>query len=162
MQGGKERGAVVQFADVRAGVYGYKLNVAMTQQFTNEKARALTGSTITYNNGIMKAEDGNENTPASTLNFNAVEIGFDEDKKQGEAVTVVEAAKDAAKEEGKGRYVVEFGQSADYTQQPGTVGTPKADSIKDAVKLTIPNKTASNMQKGTYTAKVTWTLVTEP
>ena len=156
----EDRGAIVQFADVRAGVYGYELQVKMAEQFTatvEGQKRTLDSSTITYNNGIMKAEDGNENNPASATVFNDIVIGQD-----GAAKTVVTASNDKAKEEGKGRYVVEFGQSADYTKQPGTVGEGKPGTADSSVTLTVPTKTASNMKLGSYVAKVQWSLLTTP
>lgn len=153
MENGEERGALIQFADVRADVYGYTLKVAMTEQFKNTEDKKLAGSTIVFNNGIMKPEAGNGNTPGTFAKESDIVIGED-----GEAQEVIKATTD----QGKGRYVLEFGQSADFEKVDGTVGTGTKDSAKEAVQLKIPNKTSSNMRTGKYTAKITWSLVTEP
>ena len=59
---------------------------------------------------------------------------------------------DKDKKEGKGRLVMEFGQSA--TSANGT-----KDSAKEGVKLTVPASTATDMVKGDYEAEVTWKII---
>lgn len=80
--------------------------------------------------------------------------------KAGEAVNVVTA--DQVKKEGKGRYAIEFGQSATFDKNDTFAGKGNgvADTAKKAVQLTVPNKTASNMAQGVYNAKITWSVVT--
>lgn len=150
----KERGALVQFADVRSDVYGYTITAAMTQQFTNG-AKKLDASEITFNNAMIKAGTGNENLAPSTVTPSFTL------KEDAEAKTVLVA--DKAKEEGKGRYVLEYGQSDSYneaTEGAGKGGT--AGTAKTAVALDIPGKTAANMAKGNYAAKITWNVVVAP
>ncbi|MGX7024193.1 WxL domain-containing protein [Vagococcus hydrophili] len=154
-----DRGALIQFADVRSDVYGYVLQAKMSQQFTSG-SNVLSGSTITYNNGIAKPETDNTNTPGSFVKSGDIVLGAGEDDKTFNSVEVFKA--DAAKKEGKGRYTLEFGQSKDYQAPTGVIGTGTPDTADKAVQLTIPNKTASNMAKGTYESKVTWSLVTAP
>lgn len=141
------RGAYVQWVDVRqGGTAGYTVTAKMTQQFTmgaGADAKSLTGSTIDFANGEMVAQGGNTNTQPSTV-VPAFNLASGDDAK-----TVVTA--DKVKQEGKGRYIMEFGKSS------ATEGTPGTDA--NSVKLTVPSATASNMALGDYTAKVTWSLV---
>lgn len=162
MDGGKNRGALVTFADVRSEAFGYTLQAKMKEQFKSGE-NVLNGSTITYNYGIARQEDDNDNIPGSLTKGNDIVLGMKDDK-TGEAVTIFTA--DGAKKEGKGRYVIEFGQSKEYdaSVKPApagsNLGTGTVDTADKAVKLTIPMKTASSMAKGAYTATVTWSLAT--
>lgn len=150
----KERGALVQFADVRSDVYGYKITAAMTQQFTSGTNK-LAASTITFTNPILKTGTGNENVAPSDF---ASTFTLAED---GEQQTVLTASKD--KKEGKGRYVLEYGQSKDYDENAKGAGKGGVkDTAHKSVALDIPGSTASNMAKGTYEAKITWNVVTAP
>lgn len=148
IEGGNKitRGALVQWRDIRAGdTFGYDITAQMTQQFT-AGSNQLTNSTIDYSNGMSVAQGSNKNVVPSTVNgaFQLTEAAND-------AKTVVTASK--ANKEGKGRYSLEFGQSAGFT---GT-GTP--DTADKSVKLTVPASTASNMVTGDYVAKVMWKIV---
>ncbi|ALS00014.1 hypothetical protein ATZ33_01035 [Enterococcus silesiacus] len=148
------RGAIVGWTDIRAnGVYGYTVTAELTQQFTGTAANGSTvldSSTIDYSNGMAVADSENKNlVPSNTATGFKLAFG-------GGAQPVVTADKTA--KEGKGTYVMEFGQSKDYT--PGAdapVGAPGTDG--ESVKLTVPSATASNMSIDTYTAKVTWKIV---
>ncbi|MFW7431150.1 WxL domain-containing protein [Vagococcus carniphilus] len=153
---GSKRGNLIQFSDVRSEVYGYTIQAAMTQQFKlTGKEDKLGGSEIAYSNGILKKGTGNENTAPSVT---AAAFTLKED---GAPVTVITA--DKAKEEGKGRYTLEFGQSDEYdATKPGAPQGGIAGTDKNSVKLTVPTKTAANMKKGAYEAKITWTVVTAP
>lgn len=157
-----DRGMIVQFADVRSGEYGYNVQAKLTEQFTTPAAGAnpaftLDASTITLNNGIIKSENNDvDNLP--TLSQGVV---LKNDGAQTAAVDVVKA--DGATKQGKGRYAIEFGQSANYDQAvegAGKNGTK--DTSKKAVNLFVPNKTASKMLNGNYTAKITWSINTTP
>ncbi|MGX7263144.1 WxL domain-containing protein [Enterococcus crotali] len=147
------RGAIVGWTDVRGGAtVGYTVTAELTQQFTGSATNATTlaNSTITYSNGMAVPDGANKNTVPSNV-LNGFELAY-----QGGAKTVVTA--DKANKEGKGTYVLEFGQSADY--KPGTgapAGAPGTDA--KSVELTVPATTASNMVLDTYTAKVTWKIV---
>ena len=142
--GAKTRGAYVQWADVRAGgVFGYTITAQMTKQFT-AGSNVLTGSTIDFSNGLATAQGDNTNAIPSN-----VQTGFQLTEAANDAKTVVVA--DKANSEGKGRHVIEFGQSSDSTK-----GTPGTDA--DSVKLTIPASTASNMAVDDYTATITWKI----
>ena len=142
--GTTKRGAYVQWADVRAGgAFGYTITAQLTKQFTSG-ANVLSGSTIDFSNGFAAAQGDNTNTVPSN-----VQTGFQLTETANDAKTVVVA--DKAKKEGKGRYVMEFGQSSSSTV--GTVGTDA-----NSVKLTIPAATASNMAVADYTATVAWKI----
>ncbi|WP_348921400.1 WxL domain-containing protein [Enterococcus rotai] len=147
---GETRGAIVGWSDVRAGgTYGYTITAELTKQFTGIKpdtSNALTGATLNYTNGMAVPAATNKNTVPSN-----VATAFELDKDSG-AKTVVTA--DKAKLEGKGSYVMEFGQSDKYTGTDGTKGTDKT-----AVTLTVPATVASNMVLDTYNAVVTWKIV---
>lgn len=141
------RGPLVQWRDIRAGgTYGYSITAQLTQQFTSGTNK-LTASTIDFSNGMMAAEANNTNLKPGTFagTFQLTEVAND-------AKTVVTASKTL--QEGKGRYVMEFGQSPEYTGTGGNKGT--ADK---SVQLKVPANTASNMTIGAYTAKVTWKIV---
>ena len=142
--GTKTRGAYVQWADVRAGgVFGYTVTAQLTSQFTSG-SNVLTGSTIDFSNGLAVAKGDNTNAiPSNVL------TGFQLTDAANDAKTVVTA--DQTKQEGKGRYIMEFGQSS--TSENGTPGTDA-----NSVKLTVPASTASNMAVGDYTATVTWKI----
>ena len=142
---GETRGAIVGWSDVRAGgTFGYTITAELSQQFTGATAtNVLTGSTIDYSNGMVVTSTENTNVVPSNA-LTAFQLTAD-----GGAKTVVTADKE--KKEGKGTYVMEFGQSAKYEGTEGTAGTDGT-----AVKLTVPAATASNMALDTYTAKVTW------
>lgn len=148
------RGALVQFADVRAGgasgTYGYTVQAKMTQQFMNTASEKLTGATITYANPQLVAEDGNTNTAPSGL-ASTFEIGITGQDAGGNdesaAQTVVTADKTA--KEGKGRWVVEFGNTT-------------AGNAADSVTLTVPSATAASMAATDYTAKIQWSIVAAP
>lgn len=156
---GGKRGAMVTFADVRSDVYGYKLQAQLTQPFTSG-SNVLNGATISYKNAIVKPETDNTNTPGKFKDGAAFELGSGEDGKTPNAVEVF-VAEEAGKE-GKGRYSLEYGQSDDFKALPTTIGQGLAGSAEESVKLTVPMKTASNMAKGVYEAKVTWSIVTAP
>lgn len=153
---GGDRGAMVQFADVRSSKFGYTLTAKMTEQFTlaTDSNVKLAGSTISYSNMIVKPETGNENTPG-VLGPDAGGFTLGED---GNAKEVFKAAD----QQGKGRYVVEFGQSAGYTPATNVIGTGVADTADKSVELTIPMSTASNMAQGDYVAKIQWALNVTP
>ena len=154
------RGAMVTFADIRSDVYGYKIQAQLTEPFTSGN-NVLNGASISYKNAIAKPEKDNTNTPGRfTAEGAAFTLGSGEDGKSPNAVTVFEA--DATNKEGKGRYALEFGQSKDYVKLPSTIGTGAADTADKSVELKVPMKTAANMAKGTYQAKVTWSIVTAP
>ncbi|MDA9470507.1 WxL domain-containing protein [Enterococcus sp. 5H] len=135
------RGAYVQWRDVRAGgTFGYTVTAQMTQQFTGKDTNKLTGSTINFSNGFIAAQGDNTNViPSSTGAFQLTE--------SNDAVAVVTADQD--KEEGKGRYIMAFGDSRNETDA-------------NSVKLTVPAATASNMAEDDYVAKVTWKVVAAP
>ncbi|MBO0421641.1 WxL domain-containing protein [Enterococcus plantarum] len=146
--GTTKRGAYVQWADVRAGgVFGYTITAQLTKQFTSG-TNVLSGSTIDFSNGLAAAQGDNTNAVPSN-----VQTGFQLTEAANDAKTVVVADKD--KKEGKGRHVLEFGQSS--TSQNGTPGTDA-----ESVKLTIPAATASNMAVADYTATVTWKITAAP
>ncbi|MBO0469931.1 WxL domain-containing protein [Enterococcus sp. DIV0242_7C1] len=133
------RGAYVQWRDIRAGgTFGYTVTAEMTQQFTGASSNALSGSTIDFSNGFVAAQGDNTNAIPSNLTpaFQLTE--------NGGAQTIVTA--NQAAQEGKGRYIMAFGNSTDATEG-------------NSVKLTVPAATASNMAVDTYTAKVTWKVV---
>lgn len=143
--GADTRGAYVQWRDIRAGgTFGYTVTAELTQQFTGASSNTLAGSTIDFSNGIIAAQGDNTNVVPSNV---ATAFQLSED---GGAKPVVTADKDA--EEGKGRYIIAYGQSDD-----SEVGTP--GTAAESVKLTVPATTASNMAIDTYTAKVTWKVV---
>lgn len=135
----KTRGAMVEFADVRSGVSGYTVSAQLTKQF-EASGKTLDGSSITYSNAIIRAEDQSSTQALPTVS------GF-ELTEGGAAQTVVTAAEDT----GKGRFVIEFGQSTDYAGNT-------TDTTGDSVILTVPSKTASTMVKDTYSATVLWTI----
>ena len=136
------RGAYVQWRDIRAGgTFGYTVTAEMTQQFTGATSNKLNGSTIDFSNGFISAQGDNTNKiPSNAATAFRLTEG-------GGATTVVSASK--ATQEGKGRYIMAFGNSKESTEA-------------NSVKLTIPGATASNMAVDTYTAKVTWKVVAEP
>ncbi|OTN88810.1 hypothetical protein A5819_001302 [Enterococcus sp. 7E2_DIV0204] len=148
--GAKTRGAYVQWSDVRAGgTYGYTITAQMTSQFKDTTGtNVLTGSTIDFTNGIIETSSSNTNTAPSS-----VQTGFQLTEAANDAKTIVTASKD--KKEGKGRYIMEFGQSKDSTL--GVAGTDA-----NSVKLTVPATTASNMAATNYTATVTWKITAAP
>lgn len=160
--GGETRGNYIQFADVRSEQYGYTIGAKLEQQFSQVDAKGevvpngavLAGSEITYNNPIIKAADGNDNVLPSGLEST---IKIKEDK----AVTNLLTA-DGSKKEGKGRYVVEFGQSADYVSGPGAGLGGTAGTADKAVNLMVPTKTAANMVKSDYQAKIQWIVSVTP
>ncbi len=133
------RGNFVQFADVRADKYGYTVQAKMNQQFTHNtrSEEVLKNTTINYSNANLKAEVGNDNI-APAIDLASFSLGQDT-----EAQTILTA--DQAQKQGKGRYVLSFGE--DETK------------AKESVELSIPKATASNMASGDYTAKITWTIV---
>lgn len=148
--GSKKRGAYVQWADVRAGgTYGYEVTAQLTSQFQDESGKnVLSGSTIDFSNGMVVAQGDNTNLIPS-----AAKTAFQLSENENDAVTVVAASKD--KKEGKGRFIMEFGQSADSTT--GEKGTDA-----NSVKLTVPAKIASNMAVTDYKAVVTWKIAAVP
>lgn len=138
-----KRGNYIQWRDIRAGgTFGYDLTVEMSQQFTGTGTNTtkLVGSTIDFSNGKMVAQGDNTNKVPGTV-ASAFQL-----TEGGGAQKVVTA--DRAGQEGKGRYIMAFGESE-----------KTADT---SVKLTIPGATASNMVVGNYTAKVTWKIVAAP
>ncbi|GGC76887.1 WxL domain-containing protein [Enterococcus wangshanyuanii] len=145
--GAKTRGAYVQWADVRSGgTYGYTVTAQLSSQFKDTTGtNVLTGSTIDFSNGLVSAQGSNTNTVPSNA-----QTAFQLTEAADDAKTIVTASKDL--KEGKGRYIMEFGQSKD-----STVGTPDTDT--SSVKLTVPAATASNMAATDYTATVTWKIV---
>lgn len=137
--GTAKRGAYVQWRDIRAGgTYGYTVTAEMTQQFTGATSNKLNASTIDFSNGFAVADGDNTNTVPSNVKT-AFQLTED-----GGAQTIVTADKAAG--EGKGLYIMAFGDSRDSTEA-------------NSVKLTVPAATASNMAVDTYTAKVTWKIV---
>ncbi|MDA9470674.1 WxL domain-containing protein [Enterococcus sp. 5H] len=133
------RGAYVQWRDIRAGgTFGYTVTAEMSQQFTGKDTNKLAGATIDFSNGFMTAQIDNTNK-APSLTAPAFQLTED-----GAATTVVTA--NAAAEEGKGRYIMAFGDSREETDA-------------NSVKLTVPASTASNMAVDEYVAKVTWKVV---
>lgn len=148
--GSETRGAYVQWRDIRAGgTFGYTITAQLTKQFTGTTAsNKLNGATVDFTNGIVEAQGGNTNVAPSGLT-----TAFQLTEATDDAKTVVNALK--TNEEGKGRYIMEFGQSS--TSPTGTPGT--ADK---AVKLTVPGATASNMAVDDYTAEVTWKIIAAP
>ncbi|WP_430602380.1 hypothetical protein IGJ02_002719 [Enterococcus sp. DIV0724b] len=144
--GAKTRGAYMQWADVRSGgTYGYSVTAQLTKQFADSTGtNVLKGSTIDFANGIMAAQGDNENIVPSIAN-----TAFHLTEAPDDAQPVVKADKD--KKEGKGRYIMEFGQSKD-----SSVGEKSTDA--NSVKLTVPAVTASNMAATDYTATVTWKI----
>lgn len=143
------RGSYIQWADVRdASKFGYTVTAELAQQFTGKTVtNKLTAATIDFSNGLLATASTNTNVkPGSTATaFQLTESGG--------AVTAVTA--DQAKSEGKGRYTMEFGQSAE-----SAVGTKGTDD--KSVQLTVPASTATNMALDTYTAKITWKIVAAP
>lgn len=142
-----ERGNFVQWRDTRAGgTFGYELQASLTQQFTGVESdtNVLTGSTIDFANGFMEADvrDGENENPTPTVTNNAFTLAY-----EGGAETVVTANEE--NQEGKGRYIMAFGDSRDET-----AGT--------SVKLSVPANTATNMAIDDYEAIVTWSLVAAP
>lgn len=136
VNGGGTRGNLVQWRDIRAGgTYGYTVTAELSQQFTGTSSNALNGATIDFSNGFVTADGANTNTAPSNI---ATAFQLTE---SGGAKTVVTA--NQATQEGKGRFVMAFGDSREGTDA-------------DSVMLTIPAATASNMAADTYTAKVTW------
>ncbi|WP_271496239.1 WxL domain-containing protein, partial [Enterococcus sp. 5H] len=127
-----------QWRDIRAGgTFGYTVTAEMTQQFTGASSNTLSGSTIDFSNGFISPQGDNTNTvPTDPGAFQLTEGGG--------ATTVVTA--NQAAQEGKGRYIMAFGNSTESTEA-------------NSVKLTVPAATASNMAVDTYTAKVTWKVV---
>lgn len=148
--GAKTRGAYVQWADVRAGgTYGYTVTAQLSKQFEDSTgANVLTGSTIDFSNGLISAQGDNTNALPSSA-----QTAFELTEEENDAKTIVTANKD--QKEGKGRYVMEFGQSKD-----SSVGV--ADTDANSVKLTVPAATASNMAATDYTATVTWKITAAP
>lgn len=154
---GGDRGALVQFADVRSEKFGYKLTAKMTEQFTTTKGEdkiKLDGLTIGYKNLIVKPEKGNTNT-FGTLGKDAGGFTLGQDGNSAEVFV-------AGDKQGKGRYVAEFGQSKDYVAPENVIGAGVADTADKSVELTIPMKTASNMAQGDYVAKIQWALNVTP
>ncbi|MEG0256028.1 WxL domain-containing protein [Vagococcus sp.] len=148
-----DRGAIVQFADTRTEKYGYKVKAKMSEQFTLEgKTDKLDNSTITFNNAIIKSENVLDADKIPTYTKGNLVL-----KEDGNLVEFASA--DATKQAGKGRFALEFGQGTKYDKDlEGVDKTGKADTAKESVTLTVPNKTASDMKKGTYNAKVTWVI----
>ncbi|PTO36544.1 MULTISPECIES: WxL domain-containing protein [Enterococcus] len=144
---GTERGNFVQWRDTRAGgTFGYELQAKLTQQFTGVESdtNVLTGSTIDFANGFMEADvrDGENENPAPTVTNNAFTLAY------GDAAETVVTANEENRE-GKGRYIMAFGDSREET-----AGT--------SVKLSVPANTATNMALDDYEAIVTWSLVAAP
>ena len=146
--GAEKRGAYVQWADVRSGGrFGYTVNAQLTKQFTSG-SNVLGGSTISFANGLAVADGANTNLiPAN------VATGFTLSEAPTDKKTVVTASQ--AAEEGKGRFIMSFGQST-----TSTIGTPGTED--KSVELKIPAGTASNMAEGTYEAEITWTIEAAP
>ncbi|MDA9472834.1 WxL domain-containing protein [Enterococcus sp. 5H] len=138
LNNGEARGSIVQWRDIRSGgTFGYTITADLTQQFTGSSGNSLNGATIDYSNGFAVADASNTNTEPSLV---APAFQLSE---SGGAQTVVTA--DRALEEGKGRFVMAFGDSRENTDA-------------NSVQLTVPAATASNMAVDTYTAKVTWKI----
>ncbi|MGM0220115.1 WxL domain-containing protein [Enterococcus sp. AZ126] len=148
--GAKVRGAYVQWADVRAGgTYGYTVTAQLSSQFKDSTGtNVLTGSTIDFSNGMIAAQSDNTNPIPSSA-----QTAFQLTEAANDAKTIVTASKD--QKEGKGRFIMEFGQSED--SPTGTKGTDA-----NSVKLTVPAATASNMAVTDYTATVTWKITAAP
>lgn len=144
--GANKRGAFVEWTDLRAGAtYGYEVKAKMTKQFTSSGTGTptLTGATIDYTNPMLVAEGGNGNTkPSSVLGAKKLAFGTEE--------TFVTA--DKTKQEGKGTWILEFGQSKDSTGDESTATESKS------VMLTVPSHVASSMVKGDYEAEILWTI----
>lgn len=150
------RGAIIQFADVRNDKFGYNITASMSQQFKADD-KFLTGSTITLNNGILKAEEGNGNKTPELIKDMDVVLKAGDENTSGPAIKILQAGAD----QGKGRFAIEYGQSDKFDPADPAAGKGAAglnNSAKDAVKLFVPNSTASNMAKGDYVAKITWTI----
>lgn len=147
------RGAIVGWTDVRGGATtGYRVTAELAQQFTGSgtNTSTLANSTIEYFNGMAVPDAANKNVVPSD-----VKTSFKLTETSG-AIDVVKA--DKGLKEGKGTYVMEFGQSAAYVPGQGApAGNPGTDA--KSVELTVPATTASNMVLDTYTAKVTWKIV---
>ncbi|WP_207695249.1 hypothetical protein DOK67_0001205 [Enterococcus sp. DIV0212c] len=151
------RGAILGWSDIRGGAYGYTITAELTKQFTAAKDsnRILSNSTIDYMNGMAVADSANKNKVPSNV-ATGFQLAF-----EGGAKDVVVANKVA--EEGKGTYVMEFGQSKDYIPgegaPKGNLGPEDKGTDSTSVKLSVPASTASNMTLDTYTATVTWKIV---
>lgn len=154
--GAGTRGAIVGWSDIRGGVYGYTIKAELTQQFTATKDSKLKldNSTIEYSNSMAVADSQNTNTGPSV-----VTPTFKLTQSSG-SLPVVTA--DKTKKEGKGTFVVEFGQSEKYKPKEGmpagNIGEDKKGTDSKSVELTVPAATASNMTLDTYTAVVTWKI----
>lgn len=142
--GAEKRGAYIQWRDIRAGgIFGYEITAELTQQFKGKTTptNKLSGSVLNFTNGLAVAQGDNTNIAPSNI-----KTGFELNEDDG-AITVVTASK--ALSEGKGRYIMSFGQSN---------ATPK-NNEGESVQLAIPANIASNMTVDTYTAEVTWKVV---
>lgn len=145
-EGAKTRGAYVQWADVRAGgTYGYEITAQLTKQFTDStNQNVLAGATIDFANGLAVAQKDNTNLiPSNVL------TAFSLSEDANDAKSIVTASKD--NKEGKGRYIMEFGQSNSETP-----------TDTNSIQLTVPAATASNMAATDYTATVTWKITAAP
>ncbi|MHC5250264.1 WxL domain-containing protein [Enterococcus sp. LJL90] len=150
------RGALVQFGDTRGTNAGYTVTAQITRPFElkTDTTKKLDGATIKYNYGIMETRADNMATPG-TMSTSLDALGYDSTASAGNSITVVSAAQGS----GAGVYVLEFGQSKDYTGANtvlGMTGTKETDD--KAVTLTVPAATASSMVLGDYTADITWTI----
>lgn len=143
----QKRGAVVQFGDIRTTAHGYTVTANLTQQFKGATSNGtLNGATITFTNPITETEAGSTGT-APTI-ASTVTVG-----ETSGAQTVATATKDGTN--GKGLWVVEYGQSSAYA---GTNANATPGTDANSVQLKVPSYTAQSMKEDTYTAKVTWTI----
>ncbi|MEI5995023.1 WxL domain-containing protein [Candidatus Enterococcus mansonii] len=161
------RGNYVQVTDKRLDQRGeWKLQAALSKQFTAAKSTdTLDGATITYTNPIINAGTGFTGTaPQLGTQASSVEL------------TVAKGAVDfmgtKTAEQGKGQWILEFGNTAGYTSNVAaskptaadSTGTPDATDPNKidngSVSLFVPGGAVKSKDK--YVADITWTIVNGP
>ncbi|MHC5372561.1 WxL domain-containing protein [Enterococcus sp. LJL120] len=143
-----ERGNFVLFEDARGNRAGYTISAELTQQFTLVDSagtlntnETLEAASISYTNGIVSnPSNTSATTPSGMLGSFDLELG------------VSQNVASAAEGEGSGEFLLEYGQSTDYS---GVTTSTAGNSVF----LNIPAETSANMLTGNYEAVITWTIV---
>lgn len=139
------RGAVLQFGDLRTDANGYTVSAKLAKQFTKGvTTNVLNGSTITFTNPLAATATGSTGTTPSFIEQSA-ELSL------GETVTVASA--NTSEKNGKGMWVVEYGSSEEISA---------TDTTATSVLLDIPANTASSMAGGAYEAVIEWSISVTP
>lgn len=136
------RGAILQFGDLRTDANGYTVSAKLATQFT-QGTNELTGSTITFTNPLAATAAGSTGTTPTIQP--SVELSLGE--------TLPMATASTLEKNGKGMWAVEYGSSEEISA---------TDTTATSVLLDIPANTASSMAGGAYTAVIEWSISNTP